>query len=67
MTVVTDRADRFHFCRKSLEPEQFYSRETDRQTAEHADSTSLETACCVSILCIDQKLKNKEKIRKEKR
>ena len=34
--------------RKSLEPEQFYSRGTDGHTTEHTDTTALETACSVS-------------------
>ena len=35
------------FLRKSFEPEEFYSRETDGHLGETTDNAALETACCV--------------------
>ena len=35
------------FYRKSFEPEEFYSRETDGHLGETTDNAALETACCV--------------------
>lgn len=36
-------------AQKSLEPEQFYSRETHGQSTDHTDITALETACCKTV------------------